>query len=353
MADSDPLSGAAQEWFRKGTEAMNRQNWDFAVESFNNAIKMKPDVLLFRQTKLLCCRKMYNDNGTGARMAGMKLMGVRSKIKKARSKEEWAAMDEQAEEGLGINPWDAQLLADVGEACAALDRGEIAIFALTKAVELAGDNIDFLRRLGRVAHERGEYNLARNCFKKIYALDPTDSDARSMMGRIDADAVMDRGNYDKAGSTQDVKVEKEPTNAYEEDRRARRGRGPADSVAPGESVEMDLRQAIRKDPKNIALYTKLADHLRAERKLPQAVEQLDLALSMAPNETGVLEMKEDIEIEMIKDRLAEAVERARKNPDKAHLKEKADALKEELLNLEVAALASRTERNPNDMKIRY
>ena len=126
---SDPLATAAQEWFKKGNEAMGRQNWDFAVECFSNAVKMKSDVVLFRQTRHLCCRKLYGDNGTGAKMAGMKLMGIRGKIKKARGKEDWAAMDQHAEEGLAVNPWDGQLLADLGEACAAQDRGELAAYA--------------------------------------------------------------------------------------------------------------------------------------------------------------------------------------------------------------------------------
>ena len=56
---SDPLAKAAAEWFQKGTEAMGRENWDFAVECFGSAVKMKPDVVLYRQTKHGCSRKRY------------------------------------------------------------------------------------------------------------------------------------------------------------------------------------------------------------------------------------------------------------------------------------------------------
>ena len=353
MSEADPLGSAAQEWFRKGTDAMNRQNWDFAIECFTNAVKMKPDAVLFRQTKHLCCRKMYGDNGTGAKMAGMKLMGTRSKIKKARAKEDWATLDELAEEGIPVNPWDAQLFADLGEASAQLDRGEIAKYAFSKAVEIDRQNIEFLKRLGHVLHERGEYKEARACFKKIYELDPSNSDARSMMGRIDADMVMDRGNYDKAKSTQDVKVEKEATNAYEEDRRARRGRAQNQSVAPGESVEMDLRAAIRKDPKNVAQYLKLADFLRGERQLAQSMEILDQALEVSGGDVAIREKKEDVELEIMKEKTAEAVERARQNPDKERLQEKAKTMKVELITREIEVLAARTERNPNDMKMKF
>ena len=350
---SDPLATAAQEWFKKGNEAMGRQNWDFAVECFSNAVKMKPDALLFRQTRHLSCRKLHGDNGTGAKMAGMKLMGVRGKIKKARGKKDWATLDQQAEEGLAVNPWDGQLFADLGEACAEQDRGEIAAYAYRKAVESDKTNIAFNRGLGHVLHERGEYKDARNCFKRIYEADPTDGDARSMMGRIDADSVMDRGGYEKAGSTQDVKVEK-PTNAYEEDRQARRGgKGRNESVAPGESEEMDMRAAIRKDPENVNHYMKLANFLRTDRQLPQAVEQLDKALELSKNDTSILEEKEDVELEIMRERSGEAAERARKNPDKERLKEKSDGLKTELMTREVEVLASRIDRHPNDMKMRF
>ncbi|MCP4783146.1 MAG: tetratricopeptide repeat protein [Fuerstiella sp.] len=350
---SDPLGGAAQEWYKKGSEAMGRQNWDFAVECFSNAVKMKPDVVLFRQTKHGCCRKHYGDNGTGAKMAGMKLMGIRGKIKKARGKQEWTEMDQHAEDGLSINPWDAQLFADLGEACAGADRGEIAAYAYRKAVELDKTNIVFNRGLGHILHERGEYKDARNCFKRIYEADPTDGDARSMMGRIDADSVMDRGGYEKAGSTQDVKADKTPTNAYEEDRRARGGgKGKNESVAPGESEEMDMRAAIRKDPENINHYMKLANFLRADRQLPQAMEQLDKALELSKNDASILEEKEDVELEIMRERSGEAAERSRKNPDKERLKEKSDTLKAELVTREVEVLASRIDRHPNDMKMR-
>ena len=332
---------------------MGRQEWEFAVECFSNAIKMKPDVVLFRQTKHLCCRKQYDGNGTGAKMAGMKLMGVRGKIKKARGKKDWATLDQHAEDGLSVNPWDGQLFADLGEASAERGHGEIAAYAWQKAVESDKANAAFNRGLGHILHERGEYKEARNCFKRIYEADPTDGEARSMMGRIDADSVMDRGGYDKAGSTQDVKAEK-PTNAYEADRQARRGgKGKNESVAPGESEEMDMRAAIRKDPENINHYMKLAHFLRTDHQLPQAIEILEKALELSKNDASIREEKEDVELEIMRERYGEAAERARKNPEKERLKEKSDTLKDELMTREVEVLASRIERHPNDMKMRF
>ena len=242
MGEPDPLAGAAQEWYKKGTDAMNRQNWDFAVDCFGNSVKMKPDIVLFRQTKHGCCKKMYGDNGSGAKMAGMKLMAVRSKIKRARSKKDWDAMDKAAEDGLMVNPWDSQLYADLGQASKELDRGEIAAYAYSAAVNIDKGNIDFNRGLGEVLLDRGEYDKARACYQRIYEADPSDGEARSKMSQIDAEKVMDRGNYEKAENTQDVKADKSGdagnSSAYDADRRKNRG-GPPVTAAPGHAAGAD------------------------------------------------------------------------------------------------------------------
>ena len=49
-------------------------------------------------------------------MASMKLMGPKGRIKKGKLQKDWAAIDSAAMEGLQVNPWDAGLLADLGDA---------------------------------------------------------------------------------------------------------------------------------------------------------------------------------------------------------------------------------------------
>lgn len=350
MTAEDPLANAAQEWFKKGTDAMQHQNWDFAVECFNNCIKMKPDIQLYRQQKLGCSRKRYGDNKTGAKMAGMKLMTVRGRLKKAKMKKDWKAIDGIAEEGLTINPWDAQLLADLAESANERDMSDIARFGYAEASKLDEKNVPVNLALGHVLFKRNEFEPARKCFEHVYKLDPSNSDARSMMARCDAQSVVHR-TYEGKENTKEVAVEQAPTNAYEEDRRARKG-GPKESAAPGESEEMDLRAAIRKDPKNVARYQKLAALLHDNRRLPEAMEQLDLALELSPSTQGLVELKEDIELEILKEKLSEATERARKNPTRERVVAKAKALTTDLLERETEVLAVRVENHPNDTKMK-
>ena len=350
---SDPLENAARDWFKKGSEALKKENWDFAAECFFNSIKMQPDNKVFRQTRHGSLEKMYDNNGTGGRMASMRLMTVRGKIKKSKMQKNWKAVDLAAEEGLGINPWDAQLYAELGESAVQQENMDVAQYAWGKAVKYDRANIAYNRALGKVLRECGEYMAARDCFKRIYEADPKDAEARAMMSKLDAESVMDRGGYERAESTRDVKTEKEaPRNAYEEDRKARKGQ-QSQADAPGESIETDLRHAIRKDADNINHYLRLADYYRKERNLPSALELYNQALEKDDGNTDILELKEDVELDLLRDKLADASELARKNPEKKRPAEKVAALKKQLIVRELEIFEPRIERHPQNMKMRF
>ena len=71
----------ASDCFKKATEAMAKQNWDYAVEMFAVAIKMAPDNLMYRQSLRGVEQKKYKDNGSGRSMAFLTVNSIRSKIK--------------------------------------------------------------------------------------------------------------------------------------------------------------------------------------------------------------------------------------------------------------------------------
>ena len=89
----------ASDCFKKATEAMARQNWDYAVEMFSIAIKMVPDNLMYRQSLRGLERRKYNDNKTGKSMAFLSVRSIRAKVKKSKNAKNWSEMDEAAEEG--------------------------------------------------------------------------------------------------------------------------------------------------------------------------------------------------------------------------------------------------------------
>ena len=74
---------AAASW-KRASEAMAKEDWDFAIMMLTQCVTLVPDNLLYRQNIRGCEERKYGNNKTGAKMAGAKLMGIRSKITLAR-----------------------------------------------------------------------------------------------------------------------------------------------------------------------------------------------------------------------------------------------------------------------------
>lgn len=355
MASDDDLSSsggsndskrriAAMCW-KRGTDAMSKENWDYCIEMFGQCAKLVPDNLLYRQTLRNCEYRKYKNNKTGASMANMRLMGTRGKVKKARSAKNWLEMDQAAEEGLVLNPWDAQLNADLGEAARNLGHDDVAIFGFQAAVQAEPKNVEYLRGYAEVLRNKGEYDRARECWRKIYELNPLDGHARSMMTASDTEKLIDRSGMESAKSTQEVK------QGYED---SVRGSGPSQNevATPGVSPEADLKRLIRKDPSNKDNYQKLADLLRKEGRLDEALDMYTKAFEVG-GDVVVREQAEDVRLEMLRKNLGLAVEAAQKDPSDERAKEHVDGLKKELLAQEIEIFSRWSERRPQDLRLKF
>ncbi|HID21594.1 MAG TPA: hypothetical protein EYP14_04250 [Planctomycetaceae bacterium] len=302
-ASFDDKKKIAADCWRKGSEAMARGNWDYAIDMFSKAVAFVPENLMYRQTLRGVEYRKYNNNKTGAKMAGVKLMGIRGKIKKAKMQKDWQTVERAAEDGLLVNPWDAQLNADLGEACRNLGYGEVAVFAYQCALKEDPDNKAYNRAYAEVLENRGEYQQALKVWAHLMKLDPHDSEARTKYNALQASAVLDRGGYEKAQSAKDTLAEHELAKRVGLDKSEQ-------PIGPGVSVEADLQRAIRKEPDNPDPYVKLAQHYRSERKLKEAFDLLQKAIEVSGGDTGIVEQAEDVELELLRKNLEEAKQAA-------------------------------------------
>jgi tetratricopeptide (TPR) repeat protein len=341
MSTTDKKKIAADCW-RRGNEAIPKENWDYAVQMYLTCVKLFPDNLMYRQSLRGSVKKKYGENGAGAKMAGMRLMGTKTKIKKARMSKDWAGLDDAAEEGLQVNPWDPQLNADLGDAATHLGYEDVAIFAYEESLKAEPANKEINRSLAALLEQKGEYKRAIACWQRILKIEPTSGEARSKITQLDARTVMDRGGYEGAGSTRDVRAG---------GMGVARGGQPADG--PGMSVEADLQRAIRKEPANKDNYTKLADYYRREGKLEEAEAQMQKALEVSGNDMGIREQLEDVQLELMGKALHVTKDLARQKPDDAELKQRAADMANELLKREMEVYAVRVERYPQDMRVKF
>ena len=303
---------AAAESYRRGNEALEKQNFGYAVECFGTCAKLKSANVMFRQILRGAEYKLYDDNKKGAgTLAKSKLIGIRSRIKKAKSKEEWSEADVQVEEGLKLNPWDAGLNSDLGEICLARgdDYLDIARFAFMCARNAEPDDKEHNQRFAEVLEAKGEFSEAAKVWRHICKLDPNDGNARSRATAADFEQTRTKGGYREAKTTQDVAVQRSEVLGKDKGKAA---------DAPGMSEEQDLKHAIRKSPEEVENYLKLAHFYRTNRKLEEAHEQYTKALEVSGGDPKVKELLEDVELDRMRVNLLTAREQAVGHGELAH-----------------------------------
>jgi len=333
----------AADCFRRGTEAMQKENWDYAIQMYLQCARLVPDNLLFRQTLRGTEKKKYDNNKSGAKMSGMKLMGPRGRIKKGQLKKEWNLVDQACEEGLAINPWDSQLNADLGAACIHLEYKEIAGFAYECAVEGAANNKALLQKLAELYEERGDFNLAVTVWERICRVDPDDGAARMRANQAATKQVIDRGGYEGAEDTKGVMAPHEVAKRLNINQS-----GTADG--PGQSEEADLQRALRKEPDNKDHYLRLGDFYKRNGKFDEASQMLEKAVELSGGDSNIKEQVEDVALDKMRKNIDIAKSRG-DNSDEA--KQQIKDLEKELRLREMETLRGRVERYPGDLRIKF
>ena len=339
-----------QECFKKGNEALQKQNWDFAIEMFATCMRFDPEAVLYRQTLRGCEREKYNNNGSGARLSAMKLTKLKGKLKKAKIQKNWHEVDTLAEEGLRLNPWDDSLNSDLGDAAIELGFLKVAIFAYECAVQKEQSSIRYLKKLGLLYKENNEYDKAFQMFEQARNIDKNDTEAREEMARCMTLKTMNRGGYQDAESTQDVK---EASNAYDADFNARsQSSSQKKPLGPGDSEEEDLLRAVRKEPDKPEVRMRLAQYYKQTKEWEKSYKAFQEAYELSNSDPNILEELEDVELLQLEEQLENAKETSQKDAENDDKKKSYATLKKKLVLREVEVFSSRVERYPNKMKLK-
>jgi len=341
------MAGDENKWaadcYRRGVDAMNKKNWDLAVEMFATCVKLVPGNLVYRQLLRQNTKKKYNDNGKGAgTFEKTKLMGIRSRIKKAKSSGDWEDVSKAAEEGLYLNPWETQLHVDLAEASIQLDRGDIARFAYKEACESNPKDKALLLTFVEFLRGRKEHDEALKVCALLKKVDPKDLNIDRLITQIQTEKTTHQGKYEDAESTRDVIFGGNAAAAA-----GKRG----ETLAPGQSVENDLRHAIRRDPNQIENYLKLSAHLRSVKKFEESYEVMKQAVDLSGNDPGIREQMEDAELLLLKTQADAAREKANTTQD-AEDRKQAAALANSLRDRRIEVLKVRVDRYPSNMAIK-
>ena len=333
----------AKKSWQHGNGALSKQNFDLAIQMYYQAAQKDPGNLLYRQSLRGAERKKYGDNGTGASMKGMRLMGVRGKIKKAKGKSDWVALDTAAESGLKIDPWDADLNLAVADAAEAREHYEVAKFAIDAALASNKEDVKLLRRYASLLEELEEFEPALILWSKLKKLVPDDPEIDRKITQVHTSKMIKKTGADEGEGSRAMA---DKATAYDE------ASGLDKSAdGPGQDPISDLQRQIRKQPEDPNPRVRLADLYFKGGKLKQAAAAMKEAAEISGDIT-IQERYEDMMLAEMKQEVDASKQKARKLKDEKRM-ERAKKYEAEMIEKEIDVLTRRAEHHPKNMRVKY
>lgn len=333
----------AEQWFRKGTEAMNGRQWDYAIECLSNAIRLSPNALEYRQLKYRSCRKKHK-SGESSRTS-VKLVDIRRKLLQAKMTKNWAGVDKWAEEGIVHQPWDPQFFAHVAVACMEMQHKDVARYAWIMALKLDRTNVTYNREFGRFLCTELDYDGAEKCFKRLLEVEPEDRHAQEMLRYIDVERLINRRGYADAASTRDVKLPAEES--------------PDAVLNLDEGGVFDLEGEAASEPAVESQARQKANQLRLarlcaeQRRWEMCIEAYQKVLRISPNDVHVREQMENAELSMMRENVEKVQRASRKEVGSESLQMEAMELERKLIDRRIQIYTERADRHSSDMALRY
>ena len=330
-----------QQCFEQGSKVSASGNYDYATQMFTQCVVGDPANLLYTQNFISNLQKKYNNNKTGAKLAGMRSAGAKGVVKKSAMSKDWLGVITNGLKVLEINPWDTTALSDMAVACDQLHFDEAQLVYLKAALDADIKEPEVNRLLGRALGKQGQFDQAIACWMRVQQAKPNDEEARRSIANLTVEKTIHKGGYEDAETSTQVMVDKQ----HQAERQGQSGGGTA-------SPEEQLEKRIKKDPANMSLYLELADLHTKEDRFDQSVEVLNRALQASGGSVDMRERLEDAELRRARHHLMIAEKKA-KAEDTPEAKALYQQMWTELNNKELEIYRNRSDRYPSNMGLKF
>ncbi len=339
----------ARELFDKGLIAMERNNLPYAIEMFSTALALDPKSVKARQFLRAAEVKQYVASGKSitshltSTIVGLPLL-IKGWIEFKTGKIMEAIAT--SEKLLRTDPLNIQFVNLFVKAALAANMQEVAIHTLSAIREYYADNVSLLMQLGKLYMEADKIAEAKECIEKVVDLRPNDADAQNLLKNVLARETMVRGGWDEASAKDSkdsyrkvIKDEKEATLLEAQSK----------AVKAEHSLDLliaDTEARLRAEPENLNYRRSLATYYSQIDKYEEALRVLE----EAKRYTGGADPQIDQLIANIRLKQFDfEIAQCKENGDTEGVKRK-EAEKEEF---HLKDLATRTERYPNDLNLKF
>jgi tetratricopeptide (TPR) repeat protein len=342
---TEQIAQQAQNFYNKGQVAFERGNFDIAIDLLTQCVKRAPGFSrarkVLRATQIAKFRK-EKKSGLSAQLEEARALLMRMKIAGLLKANKAEAALLECEKLLTLNPLHSQNVELAVEAAEAAGHPEAALFTVEAAYENNPDDMSLLRRVADYYMKVGDYVKARDAYQKLNAFLPSDQTIFKQLKDAEARVTMAAGWEDVAGKKEgyrDLIANKE--QAQQLDIRAK-------AVVTGSDADTLIEEAkarIEQEPKNLNFYRALARLYSQNKRYDEAIETLENARKINASDPELDRALTVAKIASFEARI-EAL-KAQGDVDGA------SAVENEMNQFVFDDLASRVQRYPNDLRLRF
>jgi tetratricopeptide (TPR) repeat protein len=343
------VSREARLLFIKASEAVQRENVDYAITLFNQVLEKEPG--FFDCRKALRAAQFQKAGGKGSGFFKKMLSGAGSSPQIAKAKM-----------ALGKNPGEAMAIAEqilngdpnssaahriIVDAANALELPQTAVLSLDLMAKNSPKDknlaIEFAYAVGTTG---GDTSQAEQVLGDLLRASPNDGELNQALKDLSARKTLDQGGYNALesgeGSFRDILKDKKEAISLEQEKRVVK----SEDVAERLIGEYEAR--LKTEPNNLKLVRQLAELYAQKKQFERSLEYYDrVKNSEMGNDPSLERAIADTHVRRFDYQLEQLDPAA---PDYAEQSAKIQA---EKLNFQVAECQKRVEKYPTDLAIRY
>lgn len=198
----DVLPGEVKERYNKASMAIDKKNYDYAIELLMQIINIRPDLAKGRQLLRLAEIKNFEENPPNVVIRFIKRIFSSFAVLIAmvyETKGDYSTAMALYENILRKDPKNTAAMVKLGNLLKTEGMKEASAVILKSAVNISAKNPLAYELLGEIYSDLGDYDHARYCFKKVLELKPRDADAERGLKNLDALTTIDK-SFEKKDS---------------------------------------------------------------------------------------------------------------------------------------------------------
>jgi tetratricopeptide (TPR) repeat protein len=334
--------------FTKGNDAMQRENFDYAIDLYNQVLAKEPAVYECRKAlRNAQMRKAGNGGGFLKKMWGdakSQPLVVKGQVALRSSPAEALQI---AEHILNNEPNNSGAHRLVVEAAEALDLPRTAVMSLDILVRNSPKDKDVAVKFANKLVDTGEATRAEKILVDLCRLYPADGELNSALKDLSARKTLSQGGYEKAGegggSYRDMLKNKEEAVSLEQQNRQVKTEDTA------ERLIKEYEARLQNEPNNLKLLRDLGELYTSKKQFDKALEYYARikASDVGGGDSALDRNIADTTIKKFDHQISQL------DPNAVDYAEKSAALQAEKRTYQLAECQKRAERFPTDLQIRF